>query len=257
MAKAIDTLEHPAERPHGSRVDALRALHWLALGWRDFAANPGPAAAQGAILAALGWLILMFCSTQINLLAAAISVFLLVAPVLGAGFYELSRRRERGQAASFDAALEGATARRWPLARLGAVLGIVAIAWVLTSNAMFAGSFMTAPPPPGETFYRTIVDWAGSGFLMTYMVTGALFALVAFVLSATSAPMLFDRDIGVRQAIGASVRTVAAHPLPMLVWATVIAILAAVGFATLLIGLIVILPWLGHATWHAYRELTR
>ena len=102
MDKPIDAFAHSPGLPPVARVDTLRPLHWLARGWKDFTANPGPSVAHGFILVALGWLILLMCSTQIDLLAAAVSGFLLVGPVFGAGFYELSRLRASGQRATFD-----------------------------------------------------------------------------------------------------------------------------------------------------------
>ena len=257
MDKPFDTHEHLSRIPDLVQVDFLRPLRWLSLGWCDFRANPGASVAQGAILAAIGWLILLLCSAQIDLLAAAISGFLLVGPVFGAGFYEMSRLRAAGQTANLDAALDGAVRRRKPLALLGGILAMIAAAWVLVSSMLFARSVDGSPPPLNETFYSTVIDWSSSGFLVSYLATDAAFAFAAFLVSAVSAPMIFDRDIAVRSAMLTSLRVVAANPAPMLLWAGMIAALTALGFATLLFGLIVVLPLLGHATWHAYRDLVK
>jgi uncharacterized membrane protein len=128
MDKPFDAFGHMPELPQVARVEPQRALRWLKLGWEDFRHNPGPSIAQGLLLVAMGRLILLFCSTRIDLLAAAISGFLLVAPILGAGFYELSRRREAGQAATFDASIEDAVRDGKALTSLGLVLAILAIA---------------------------------------------------------------------------------------------------------------------------------
>ena len=90
---------------------------------------------------------------------------------------------------------------------------------------------------------------------MTYLGTGAILALVAFVVSAVSAPMIFDRPTDTGTAVLTSLKAVAVNPAAMAVWAALIALLTAIGFATFLFGLAIILPWVGHATWHAYREL--
>lgn len=257
MDKPFATHDHLSLRPTVVRVELMRPLRWLSLGWRDLRANPGASVAQGAILAAMGWLILLLCSAQIDLLAAAISGFLLIGPVFGAGFYEMSRRRAAGQAANLDAALDGAIRRRKPLALLGGILALLAAAWVIVSSMLFAQSIDGSPPPLDETLYSTVIDWSSSGFLVSYLATGAAFAFAAFLISAVSAPMIFDRDISVRSAILTSLRVVAANPAPMLLWAGIIAALTVVGFASLLFGLIVVLPLLGHATWHAYRDLVK
>jgi uncharacterized membrane protein len=246
-----------ASLPRTNRVTALQSLRWLTLGWRDFKANPGPGIAHGLILVALGWLILLMCSTQIDLFAASISGFLLVGPVFGAGFYELSRLRAAGEAATFDASLAGALGHWKSLAKLGLLLAILAISWVLSSRVMFVNILGGTLPSVSDTFHRTILDWQQHDFLLTYVSAGAIFAAIAFLISAVSAPMIFDREAGIQPAILTSIKVVANNPLAMLLWAALIAGLTLIGFATLMFGLIVILPVLGHATWHAYRDLIR
>lgn len=257
MYKPMDALAHSPGLPPVARVGTLQPLRWLALGWEDFTANPGPSVAHGLILVVLGWLILLMCSTQIDLFAAAVSGFLLVGPVFGAGFYELSRLRASGQSATFDASLDGGL-RNWKaLARLGLLLAILAIAWVLISRLLFVQALGGAVPSVRENFYHTIIDWGYYDFFATYLSTGAVFALVAFIVSAVSAPMIFDRAANVRTAIVTSIKAVGTNPLAMIVWAALIAGLTAIGFATLLLGLAIVFPVLGHATWHAYRDLIR
>ena len=257
MDKPIDAVAHSPGLPQVSRVGTLQPLHWLASGWRDFTANPGPSVTHGLILTALGWLILLMCSAQIDLFAAAVSGFLLVGPVFSAGFYELSRRRASGQRANFDASLDGALKNGKSLARLGLLLAILAIAWVLTSRLLFVRALGGTLPSVRETFYQTILDWDYYDFFVTYVSTGAVFAAVAFMVSAVSVPIIFDRATNVRTAILTSIEAVGTNPSAMILWAALIAMFSAIGFATLLLGLIIVLPILGHATWHAYRDLIR
>jgi uncharacterized membrane protein len=255
MDKPMDALAHIPGLPRVARVGTLQPLLWLARGWQDFAANPGPSVAHGLILVALGWLILLMCSTQIDLFAAAVSGFLLVGPVFAAGCYELSRRRASGQRATFDASLDGALKNGGSLARLGLLLAVLAVAWVLISRLLFIQALGGALPSVRDTFYQTIVDWNYYDFFVTYLSTGAVFAVVAFLVSVVSAPMIFDRAANTRTAILTSIKAAATNPSAMIVWAALIAGLTAIGFATLLLGLVVVLPVLGHATWHAYRDL--
>jgi uncharacterized membrane protein len=257
MDKPMDASAHSPGLPRVARVGTLQPLRWLARGWKDFTANPGPDVAHGLILVALGWLILLMCSTQIDLFAAAVSGFLLVGPVFAAGFYELSRRRASGERITFDASLDGALKNGKSLARLGLLLAILAITWVLISRLLFVQAMGGTLPSVRETFYRTILDWDYYEFFVTYLGTGAVFAALAFIVSAVSAPMIFDRAADTRIAILTSIKAVAANPSAMIVWAVLIAGLTAVGFATLLFGLIIVLPVVGHATWHAYRDLVR
>ena len=257
MSKPFHASGHAPLLPQVTSVSLSRPLVWLGLGWRDFTASLGPSIAQGLILVAVGWLILLLCSAQIDLFAAAISSFLLVGPIFGAGFYELSRLRAAGKVTTFDAALDGAVKNVRSLAALGVLLAILTIAWVLVSRWLFVGALGGTMPTVHDTFYRTIVDWNYYPFLVTYLSTGAVFALIAFVVSAVSAPMIFDRAAATKTAVLTSVKAVALNPAAMLFWAAIIAGLTAIGFALLLFGLVIVLPLLGHATWHAYRDLVR
>ena len=120
---------------------------------------------------------------------------------------------------------------------------------------LFERAFDGIPPSVRDNFYRTIADWSYPGFFVTYLTTGAIFALLAFVLSVVSAPMIFDRAVDTNKAILTSIKVVGTNPAAMAVWAALIAALTAIGFASFLIGLVIVLPLLGHATWHAYRDL--
>jgi len=255
MERPMEGYEAAPVLPQIKHVDALRPFQWIARGWDDLKHSPGPSFAHGLLLVAIGWLILFVSSTQLDLVAAAVSGFLLVGPVFGAAFYELSRLRRAGQPANFDASLDGAVRNGKALVYLGAVLALLGIAWAWLSGLLFERYFGGDLPAVSENTWRTVVDWDYAGFYLTFMSTGALLAAVAFILSAVSAPMLFDRRIATATALLTSVKAVAVNPVAMLVWALCIAVLTAIGFATLLIGLVVILPLLGHATWHAYRDM--
>ena len=255
MDKPLHVTGQFAPLPRVAHVEALRPLLWLRLGWDDLRHTPGPSIAHGLLLVMMGWLIVMFFSAQVDLLAAAVCAYALVGPVFGAGFYELSRLRAAGQPTSFDASLDGALKNGMRLASLGLVLAALVVVWVWLSGLLFARAFGGVPPSLSDNLYRTILDWNYAGFYVTYLSTGAILALLAFIVSAVSAPMIFDRAAGTGTAILTSLKAVGTNPAAMAVWAVLIALLTAVGFATFLLGLAVILPWLGHATWHAYRDL--
>ena len=140
------------------RVPPLRPLRWLALGWDDLRHKPGPSVAHGLLLVMIGWLILLFCSMQVDLLAAAVSAYLIVGPVIGAVFYELSRLRSRGERVSFDASIDGALKNGRRLASLGLVLAGLAIAWVVISGLLFRGAYGGAPPSLDDVFYWSVFD---------------------------------------------------------------------------------------------------
>ena len=255
MDKPLHVIDQLAPLPRVAHVEALRPLLWLRLGWDDLRHKPGPSIAHGLLLVMLGWLILLFFSAQVDLLAAAVCTYALVGPIFSAGFYELSRLRAAGLPANFDASLDGALKNGMRLASLGLVLAVLVVGWVWLSGLLFARAFDGVLPSISDNLYRTILDWNYAGFYATYLSTGAIVALLAFLVSAVSAPMIFDRAAGTGTAILTSLKAAAINPAAMAIWAALIALLTAIGFATFLLGLVVILPWLGHATWHAYRDL--
>jgi uncharacterized membrane protein len=145
----------------------------------------------------------------------------------------------------------GAQAHR--LMRFGGGLALAGTGWVLTSAAFVTG-FAPAPVDSPADFIDHVV-LAESGWVFeTWILLGGVLAAPVFASSALAIPMLLDRDVRVRDAVLASWRVVLAHPLPMALWAFVVMALTAVGMATLLVGLVPVLPLLAHASWHAYRD---
>lgn len=255
MEHAVNAVNGETRDTKVKHVSALRPLHWLSLGWDDLAHNPVPSISHGLILAALGWLIIVLCSTQTELLALSLSGFLLVGPIAGAGFYALSRLRGHGEPVTFDRSLDAAMKNLGSLSRLGIVLAVVAIVWGFIASSLFQKTFGENIPEIEISFYRTILEWQQNDFLFTYVASGAVLAVIAFVVSVVAAPMLFDRGGSTVHAIQTSIKATAANPLAMMFWAALIAALTLIGFATLMAGLVITLPLIGHATWHAYQDL--
>ena len=241
--------------PPVRRVSPWSAFRWLGLGWQDLRATWPVSIIYGLLFAAAGWGILAYAAPRPYLITAAVSGFVLVAPLLAAGLYETSRRRQVGQAVSFSGSLEGWSRNGSSMAQFGLLLALISIAWERISAILFAllygGQLATL-----ESF---LVDVFLSGrhlpFVVAYVITGALLAALVFSLTAVSLPMLVDRRADMVTAMVTSCRAVAANPAAMLVWALAIVALMAAGFATALIGMIVLLPWVAHATWHAYRDV--
>ncbi len=255
MEKSMHTPIGTAIRRPIYRVKPLQAFQWLRQGWRDMCRNPIPSLAHGALLTAMVWLILLSFGTHIELVAAAISGSLILGPLAASVFYQSSREMERGVTPAFDDALDGALARVTALLPLGIVLGAIAVLWAVVSRFVLESALGAHLPGPLQHTWETVLDWELIGFHMTYLGIGALFAAVAFAVSAVAAPLLFDRDLGTADAIAVGFRAIAANRRAMIVWAVVVAVLMILGFAFFMIGLVVILPLLGHATWHAYRAL--
>jgi uncharacterized membrane protein len=238
-------------------VSPLRPLVWLGLGWRDLRKNWGVSLAYGALIVAVGWTLLIFCGTHPYFVAAAITGFLLVGPAMSAGLCEMSRRYSRGEGASFDESLEGFKRDAAALSEFGLILAICAAVWFGLSAVLLESVFHVATPSVSETLYRGFLDSANRSQVLAYIAVGGLLAAGVFAVSVVSIPLIIDRDATSAQAMRASVSAVFTNIPAMMVWSFTILILTVVSYSTLLGGLLIVGPLLGHATWHAYRELIR
>jgi uncharacterized membrane protein len=243
-----------------SPVTLASPWRWLALGARDLARAPWPGLSHGLALALFGALVFSLLHRHFWLLAGAFSGFMLVAPILATGLYAVSRALERGESASAAHTMRVAIAAWWPrgaqarrLMRFGLGLALAGTGWVLTSAAFVTG-FAPAPIDTPADFIQRVV-LAETGWLFeAWVVLGGVLAAPVFASSVVAIPVLLERDVRVRDAVLASWRVVLAHPLPMALWAFLVMALTALGMATLLAGLIPIVPLLAHASWHCYRD---
>jgi len=212
--------------------------------------------AYGVIVSAFGALILTLWSHP-YLIAASISGFLLVGPLLGTGLVELSRRRERGDAVGFDASLSALGRHREALLRFSLGLLLIAVVWFGASTIMLAMVLGSAAPGLGSTVWGRLLDQVSSAQLLSYFAVGGILAAIVFARSVVAVPMIVDRDVDAATAVRTSHRVTLADLPAMLIWAALIVLLTAIGFLTFLVGMVVVFPLLGHATWHAYRDMVR
>ncbi|MDE2306603.1 MAG: DUF2189 domain-containing protein [Gammaproteobacteria bacterium] len=254
------------ETTHAS--DDTRSLHleirhvgvaapfaWLAAGWGDLRRNWGTSLGYGALIAALGWTVLVFCAINPYLIAAAITGFLLVGPPMSAGFCEMSRRYADHRPATLDDSLEGFAHHASALLELGVILAIGAVIWFLVSAVMLDEVFGVTTPSVAATLYHGFIDEANRRQILAYVATGGILAVAVFALTVVAVPLIVDRHATAPQAVRASLRVVAANIPAMGVWSALILLLTVIGYAPLLVGLVLTLPLLGHASWHAYRDV--
>lgn len=236
------------------RVAVDRPFVWLRLGWRDFMRTPWASILHGIVVAAGGAAIFIAGLEHWYLLPGAFSGFVLVGPILATGLYEQSRLLSRGKRPTFADAVHAWQRGTRPLVWLGLLLAVAGTLWVLVSAGLFA-LFVKAPIEDARAFLRYAVRAQGDFLFMLWLAAGGLGAAIVFAATAVSPPLLLGRVVSLRSAILTSVRAVGENPLALALWATIIMIAMALSIATAMLGFIVTVPVLGHATWHAYRDL--
>jgi uncharacterized membrane protein len=242
--------------PSIRRVATLRPLAWVSMGLQDLRRNPAESLAYGVVVAVLGALVWAYAGGDPQRFTASITSFFLIAPLLAAGLYEISRRQALGLSTSFGESLQGWRRSGGALAPFGLELFLFAIFWERLSAILFALSYGGHPPNLEAFFSDVFLSGDYPLFVAAYIGVGAVFAAIVFIVTAVAIPMLLDRNGDIYTAMAASFLAVTRNLPAMVVWAALIVTLTALGFATMLIGLVVVFPLLGHATWHAYREMT-
>lgn len=254
-------MEHPLdgqlalEAPAVRRVGVLRPFVWLWMGARDLAFRPGISLGIGAVAAVVG-LILMAVTWQATYLAPALlGGFLLVAPFVAMPLYALSRQREQSASADSTQAFRAWRGNGDSIALFGLMLALAYLAWERLAAVVFALFFTEQVQRVPHLPPDLLLSGQPAGLVLAFLAVGATVAALVFALGVVSVPSLIDRPLDVITAALTSLRCCARNPVAMLLWAALIATLTALGFATFMLGLIVIFPWLAHASWHAYREM--
>lgn len=254
----------PLVLPQVRTIGLLRPLAWLALALRDIARAPLLSLAHGLVLALLGAAILSLGYNRFWFVAGTLSGFLIVGPMLATSLYAISRALERGEAVNLQLIINTWTRWQysrysvrsgyWSLVRFGLLLALAGTGWVLTSAALIT-LLADHPIRTPLDFLQHVVLSPGHALFEIWLTLGGLMAAPIFGSSVIAMPLLLDRRVNVLQAVLASWQAVLTNPLPLALWATLIMLLTLLGLATLLIGLVVTIPLLGHASWHAYRDL--
>jgi len=265
---APSSTSRPVGHPPNAVVRTIalaQPLQWLAHGWHDLRHCGWVSLAHGAVMALVGAMLLLLAYQHFWLLAGAFSGFLLVAPILATSLYALSRALERGEPPRFELVLHTWLNWRhgqlqpwgdahWRLLQFGVLLAGAGTAWVLLS----AGLITLLAPAPITTpqDFVTHVVLARQGFLFElWLGLGGVLVAPIFASTVVTIPLLLDRELPLQAAVATSWQVVLANPIALALWGALIMLLTLLGFATLLFGLVLVLPLLGHASWHAYRDL--
>ena len=183
--------------------------------------------------------------------------YTLIGPLIATGMYELSRRREQGLETSRVHAFDVLRSRSIrPIATLGVLLMVVYFIWLFVAqgiyNIVFGG---VVPESIGAFAQQVFATSSGLVLIIVGSAAGFLFAALVLTVSVVSFPMLLDRDVGVMTAVQTSISAVLANPMTMAMWGLIVAVTLAVGSLPIFVGLAIVLPVLGHATWHIYRKV--
>ncbi len=236
------------------KVHSLRTFLWLARGWSDFMDAPVVGLLHGVVMGAFGGLMLMLAWDRFWVLAGALSGFLMVAPILSTGLYAVSRALLRGEPAGLSVvwAVWASLDRR--LIKFGLLLTALGTGWVMSSAALITLGVKPMITTPADFLHRVVLA-PNPGFFEIWLLVGGLMAAPVFASSVVAIPLLVDRQVSVQRAVLTSWRAVMANPICLSLWGAIVMSLALLGLGTLMFGLILVIPVLGHATWHAYRDL--
>lgn len=233
------------------RVGVSRPLLWLKHGWKDFLRTWPASLGIGALFTALGYLLMEYAWARPHLALTLTSGFLLVSPFLAIAFYELSRRHEVSRALRFEGVRRNAVS----IGMYALLLAFILSSWERISAIMvgllFKGNLLDDSPFALASLFTP----EHADFVIPYLLAGGVLAALVFALSVVSLPMLMDRKVDFITAIMTSLWVVRENPLPMLVWAVIIGVLSLLSQLFWLVPLAIVFPLLGHATWHAYRDL--
>lgn len=244
----------PPEGPQKSitRLGADAPWRWLALGWRDLRAHPGIALFYGVCFWLMAVVLALVFGSKPEYVMSIASGCLLIGPFMAMGLYEVSRRREAGLAPDLASSLTCWEARLRSVGLLVLVLIVLELVWGRASLVVFAVFFNTGMPSTTGVI-NAVFNPQNWEFIAVYLAVGGAFAGLVYAIAVVSIPMILDRDVDAISAAITSLQVVFENFGVMLSWGAMITVLVALALLPWGLGLVLVGPWLGHASWHAYR----
>ncbi len=261
----MNTTGNPASGPAATesgviirKVSMDRPWAWIAAGAADFRRAAMVSVAYGAFWVLLSGLLTFALVTGglFHWLLPMAAGFMFLGPIVAVGTYAISRQLEAGQRPGLFHAFAAWRINAMQIALMGVGLMVFMLAWMRIATILFALFFGMEAPDPQTLYSKLLLTPNGLGMIAVGTAIGAILAFGAFSISVVSIPLLLDRQVSVLEAIEASIRSVALNFRPLLLWAAMLTVFVLVGMFTFYLGLVLILPLLGHASWHAYKDLT-
>jgi len=254
-AAIADASRHPDI--HVNKISLAHPWQWIADGWNDMLRAKRYSLTYGAVIVLISGLMTLGLVTEgmfyvVPFLAAG---FYLMAPIIGLGLYQMSSHLERNEPLQFCNALEAWRRNQSQLGIITAGLLIIMQFWMMANFVLFALLYQGMHPPLEHFFSNVFLSGQQNAFVFASVTVGFALAFIAYAITATSVPMLMDRKVDGWTAIRTSVKAVTENWAPMTLWAALIVMFIGLGLATFYVGLAIAMPLVGHATWHAYRDL--
>ena len=255
MADTIPVVESSLTTPKIRIIAIDRPWEWLGAGWKDLWQAPAASIPYGLIFLVMGYVLVYLVEAQFHYALALTTGFLLAGPFLAMGLYDISRRLQMEKPATLGHALTAWRHNTMPILLFGIAIGLLMIIWARLSAVLFGVIATSQNMTLSSTVSQLFFSGSGLTFLLIFTGVGAVIAAVVFAISVVAIPMMLDRKIDFITAVLTSLTAVRANPGPMVLWAALIVIFTGIGLVSFYIGLVVALPLIGHATWHAYQDL--
>ena len=251
---SASTEEVPPPLPAIRTVPANAPIDWLKRGWKDYVNTRFQATFYGLMFVLMGYAIAWIYATKWQFTMGLVGGFFLMGPFLCAGIYELSRQYELHGKASLIDSLTCWVRNAGSIAFFAIILTFAMIVWARVSLVLFALSSTTSFPTLKGVLLQ-IFSFSNPQFLLLWMGAGLIFASIVFAVGVIATPMLLDRACDTLAAVFSSVRSVLANPKALYLWAALVVVIIGLSLAAGFLPLLITAPIVGHATWHAYRDL--